>query len=89
MTYWTRGGSFKTSISTKIGFIESGSAILGVRAFARDEQTGRYIEILESSQEQLWVDGQNQGAHRVGPWETREEAARMAMSAYRKINGRA
>lgn len=80
------GGTFKFKSESKVGVIDSKDAILGVRAFCRDEKTGMYREVLGCSQEQEWVDGTNEGGWFHHTWDGKDEAFKQAWKAYRWLN---
>lgn len=63
------------------------TAIDGWSAFARNEKTGKYHEVLGISQEEdTWVQGENEGFWFHHTHETRDEAIKLASRAYRWLN---
>jgi hypothetical protein len=69
----------------KVG-IKNEGGIVGFRAFARNEKTGTYREVLGCSQEDGWVDGANEGFWFNHTHDTKDEAATLAWKAYRWLN---
>lgn len=61
--------------------------IVGVEAWARDERTGEYVQVLSSEPEACgWVQGEHQGHQIIGNFGTVDEAKKFASMAYRYIN---
>lgn len=71
--------------TSQIAVVNTGNPYVGYRAFARNKD-GDYNEVFDLGQEQLWVDGTNQGAWTRGTHETRESAIDKASAAYRWLN---
>jgi hypothetical protein len=84
MTY-TLGNiiNFSTFFTAPVGVKNTGP-IGGWRAFAR-RKDGKYHEVLQTYQEDGWVDGTNEGFWGTSTWDTREEALKAAQSAYRRL----
>ncbi len=61
-----------------------GDAIEGVKAWARNEQTGEYVRVFETAPTE-WVQDEPQ-AWSTGNFETVEDAKKWASTAYRYIN---
>jgi hypothetical protein len=81
------GNTFKSDKYTKaVVVLNTGNPYVGFRAFARNEATDRYTEVLEYAQEQMWVDGTNEGAWSASTFETSKDAFEMAWKAHRHIN---
>lgn len=83
---YTLGGIIKFSdkFTAPVGVKNEGE-IGGFRAFAR-RKDGKYQEILQTYQEDGWVDGTNEGAWGTSTWDTRDEALKAARSAHRYLN---
>jgi hypothetical protein len=89
MTYTfgsTRPATFKgQEITAPVFVLNTKNAYVGFRAFARRPE-GDYVEVLEYAQEQMWVDGTNEGAWSASTYETSDQAFRDAYRAYRWLN---
>jgi predicted mannosyl-3-phosphoglycerate phosphatase (HAD superfamily) len=64
--------------------IRETGTIEGVIAYARDERTGEYVQVLETGPTEF-VQGEPQ-AWSTGNFETREAAIKFASKAYRWLN---
>ncbi|AGR47863.1 hypothetical protein PHIM7_161 [Sinorhizobium phage phiM7] len=81
------GGTFNYDHWTMpIVTIDTKNVYTGFRAFARNEATGDYREVFQLVQEQLFVQGVNQGACYRATHDTREEAKKFASQAYYRMN---
>jgi hypothetical protein len=74
---------FSAKFTSPIGMTDTKS-IEGVKAWARDEETGEYIQVFEYQPEEF-VQGEPQSASE-GNFETIEDARKWAQKAYRWIN---
>lgn len=75
--------TFPAHVTTALAWIDTKS-ISGVKIWARDEQTGEYVRVLENGPTQ-WVDGEPQ-AWSSGNFESVDGAKKFASMAYRYIN---
>jgi hypothetical protein len=79
-------------LGARYGFKKFSDAILilntksieGVKAWARDEKRGEYVQVLETGPTE-WVDDEPQ-AWSTGNFETVEAARKWASTAYRYLN---
>jgi hypothetical protein len=87
MTYQLGGQiKFSDKFNAKVG-IKAVGGYVGYRAFARNEKTGTYREVLGSSKEDgCYVDGNFEGSYITHTHETKAEAAKLAWKAYRWLN---
>lgn len=83
------GGEFtfnKLTSADKVATLNTKHALTGFRAFARNNRTGKYREVLGVSQEQEWVDGTNEGFWFHHTHDSKETASKLAWKAYRWLN---
>jgi hypothetical protein len=78
-----RRSRFSAKLTSAIAMTDTKS-IEGVKAWARDEETGEYVRVFEYQPEEF-VQGEPQSASE-GNFETIEDARKWAQKAYRWIN---
>lgn len=87
MTYQLGAEINFPKFSGKVGVLNTKNAYVGFRAFARNEKTGTYREVLGLSKEEgCWVDGGFEGSYFAHTHDTKDQAAKLAWRAYRWLN---
>lgn len=88
MTYQLGAARTFKTFTGKVAIQNTGCPYTGFRAFARNEKTGSYREVLGLSREEgdLWVQGEFDGSWITHTHDTKDEASALGWKAYRWMN---
>jgi hypothetical protein len=86
MTYQISQTEIALKATGKVLSVAPKSAYDGWNVYVRNEKTGSYRKVFGLSQENEYVQGENQGGWFHHSFDSREDAAKFGWKAYRWLN---